>query len=223
VCLIVASQSSHAYDCPTCLASAGRLFASVGQRDYLRCEACHATFLRPDQLPSLEREREEYRLHRNRADDPAYRAFARPLAELLLARLESGCDGLDYGCGPDPALAASLRQAGHRVTLYDPLFHPDPEALRRQYDFIACSEVVEHFHRPAREFARLDALLKPGGWLAIQTTFQTRDAAFARWNYRRDPTHVVFYRQRTFERIALRHDWEPSFPSKKAALMKKRA
>ena len=209
--------------CPVCLAPAGRLFASIDGRDYLRCEACQATYLRREQQPTPEREFEEYRRHQNRADDPEYRAFVRQLAEPLLARLEPGREGLDYGCGPDSALAAILREAGHRMELYDPFFHPDLEALQRRYDFVTCSEVVEHFHHPAREFARLDALLKPGGWLAIQTTFQTDDAAFARWNYRRDPTHVVFYRSRTFEQIAVQLGWEPIFPSRNVTLMSKPA
>ncbi len=215
-------RSPNKTECPACLAPAGRLFASVGGRDYLRCEDCQATYLRREQQPSPEQEFEEYRRHQNRANDPDYRAFAQQLAEPLLARLETACEGLDYGCGPDSALAAILREAEHRVDVYDPFFHPDPEALQRRYDFVTCSEVVEHFHHPAREFARLDALLKPGGWLAIQTMFQTDDTAFARWHYRRDPTHVVFYRPRTFERIAFRHGWQPIFPSRNIALMKKR-
>jgi len=47
------------------------------------------------------------------------------------------------------------------------LFRPGSEALTRTCDFITCTEVAEHFHRPADEFRRLDALLKPGGWLAL--------------------------------------------------------
>lgn len=75
--------------------------------------------------------------------------------------------------------------------------------------------------RPAREFARLDALLEPGGWLAVLTTFQTEDAAFAGWHYRRDPTHVVFYRPQTFRRIARRHGWSCEIPCANVALMRK--
>jgi SAM-dependent methyltransferase len=207
--------------CPVCEVGASRLFATVQGRDYLRCEACQATFLHPGQLPSPEAERHEYILHRNRPEDPAYRDFLAQLARPLLARLAPGRSGLDYGCGPGPALAQMLREAGHRVTLYDPLFHPDREALQGQYDFITCTEVVEHFHHPAREFERLHALLKPGGWLAIQTCVQTDDAAFARWNYRRDPTHVVFYRQHTLTRIAHRHGWIPEFPARNVALLRR--
>lgn len=200
--------------CPVCREDRVRLFASVGGCDYLRCEDCQATFLHPDQLPSRAVERHEYGQHRNRPGDPAYRAFLAQLAAPLLQRLAPARSGLDYGCGPGPALAAMLQEAGHHVTLYDPFFHPQLEALKVRYDFITCTEVVEHFHQPAREFARLATMLKPGGLLAIQTCLQTDDARFARWNYRRDPTHVVFYREASFLRIALRHDWIMEIPAR---------
>ena len=209
--------------CPVCDREAGWLLASVDGRDYYRCRTCEATFLAPDQLPSAEQELDAYRLHCNDPDDPAYRGFLSQLAEPLLARLAPGAAGLDYGCGPGPALTALMRARGHSVALYDPFFYPDRGALRRTYDFITCTEVAEHFHHPAREFRKLDGLLKPGGWLAIQTTFQTDDARFARWNYRRDPTHVVFYRPHTFECIAQRHRWQPVFPSGNVVLLHKPA
>lgn len=107
------------------------------------------------------------------------------------------------------------------MTVYDPLFFDEPRALTQSYDFITCSEVAEHFHRPAEEFRLLDCLLKPGGLLAVMTTFQTDDAAFAGWHYRRDPTHVVFYRQATFERISFCHNWSCEFPTKNVALLSK--
>jgi SAM-dependent methyltransferase len=209
--------------CPVCDRDAGRLFASVDGRDYYRCQICQATFLAREQLPSPEQELDAYRLHCNDPNDPAYRSFLSPLAEPLLARLAPAADGLDYGCGPGPALAGLMRARGHCMALYDPFFHPDPGALERSYDFITCTEVVEHFHHPAREFERLDALLKPGGWLAIKTTFQTDDARFARWNYRRDPTHVVFYRPLTFRHIAQCHGWDPVFPDHNIVFMRKPA
>jgi len=131
--------------------------------------------------------------------------------------------GLDYGCGPGPALAMMLREAGHPMQAWDPFFAPDPDALVRRYDFVTCTEVVEHFHSPAAEFARLDALLRPGGWLGITTCLQTEDARFAAWHYRRDPTHVVFYRAVTFEVIAARFGWRCELPEKDVVLMHKPA
>ena len=40
----------------------------------------------------------------------------------------------------------------------------------------------------------LSYLVRPGGWTGVMTCFQTDDARLAHCHYRRDPTHVVFYR-----------------------------
>ncbi len=114
-----------------------------------------------------------------------------------------------------------LREAGHEVALYDPFFAPDAAVLERRYDFITCTEAAEHFHDPAGEFDRFDRMLRPGGWLALMTCFQTDDARFARWHYRRDPTHVVFYRAATFQCIARRFGWQCEVPCKDVVLMRK--
>lgn len=209
--------------CPVCISASVRPFMHVGGRDYLRCEACEATFLLPGQRPAAALERAEYRLHRNDADDPGYRRFLARLAEPLRARLAPAAQGLDYGCGPGPALAAMLRAAGHPMQVWDPFFAADPAPLARRYDFVTCTEVVEHFHDPAAEFARLDGLLRPGGWLGLTTCFQTDDARFAGWHYRRDPTHVVFYRAATFHVIARRFGWRCEIPARNVVLMRKPA
>ncbi|MBE0454738.1 MAG: class I SAM-dependent methyltransferase [Roseovarius sp.] len=193
----------------------------VDAHDYWRCPDCEATFLDPVQLPNRSVEDAQYRLHRNGLNDAGYRKFLARLTSPLLERLPAGLSGLDYGCGPGPALAAMLTEAGHRVAIYDPLFFDDPKLLDDQYDFITCTEVAEHFHHPFDEFARLDAMLKPGGWLAVMTMFQTEDAAFARWHYRRDPTHVVFYRETTFRVIATLHHWRCEIPCVNVALLSK--
>jgi SAM-dependent methyltransferase len=207
--------------CPVCRAAKPVPFANVDGRAYWACETCQARFLEPEQHPSPEDELARYRQHRNCVDDPRYRRFLSNLAVPLLERLAPGLRGLDYGCGPGPALAAMLEEAGHDMALYDPYFHPDPAALERTYDFITCSETAEHFHRPAEEFERLGAMLRPGGWLGLMTCFQTDDARFAGWHYRKDPTHVVFYREATMHTIAARHGWVCEIPAKDIALMHK--
>jgi SAM-dependent methyltransferase len=207
--------------CPVCRTWAAVPFQSVGGRDYWRCGSCEARFLDPAQLPALADERAEYLRHQNDPDDPRYRRFLARLVDPLLAALGQAREGLDFGCGPGPALAAMLREAGHRVALYDPYFHPDPAALAQRYDFVACAEVAEHFHHPAQAFDRLDGLLRPGGLLAVLTCFQTDDARFADWHYRRDPTHVVFYREQTFRMLAAQRGWECEIAAKDVALMRK--
>lgn len=200
---------------------AAEQFLSVDGQDYWRCGGCALRFLDPGQLPDREVERAHYRHHENDPEDPGYRRFLWRLAEPLLQRLGVGRRGLDYGCGPGPALAMMLREAGHEMALYDPLFRPDPAPLEKTYDFVTCSEVAEHFHEPACEFERFDRLLRPGGWLAVMTCFQDDDAAFARWHYRRDPTHVVFYRAETFRKLAALRGWSCEIPVKDVVLMRK--
>jgi len=213
----VNGPGQSAIECPVCRAAkAGTFFPG-----YRICPVCEAVFLDPARLPGREEERERYLLHENDPADPGYRNFLSRLAGPLLRRLLPGREGLDYGCGPGPALARILEEAGHRVRLYDPFFHPDNRALERQYDFVTCSETVEHFHRPAEEFERLDKLLRPGGWLAVMTAFRPAGREFAAWYYRRDPTHVVFYREATFRRLAGRFGWKPEFPARDVFLGRK--
>ena len=180
-------------NCPVCLDAAPSPFQRLGQLDYWRCTACEATFLDPGHHPSRDAEHAHYLHHENDPDDPRYRKFLAKLSDPLLERLSPNQTGLDYGCGPGPALAAVMREAGHRVALYDPFFAPDPAPLAERYDFITCTEVAEHFHQPAAEFDRLDGMLRPGSWLGVMTCFQTDDAKFVDWHYqptRRSEQHV---------------------------------
>jgi SAM-dependent methyltransferase len=207
--------------CPLCGTERNRSIAEIEGTVYWRCEACDLRFLDPAFLPTLSEEAETYSHHRNEVDDPDYRRFLARLAEPLAAKLAPGSRGLDHGCGPGPALAAMLSEAGYPMALYDPIFQPDPEALARAYDFITCTEVAEHFHDPAAEFIRFDRLLRPGGWLGLMTMFAPEDTAFAAWHYRRDPTHVVFYSAETFAWIATHHGWTLEIPRDHVVLMRK--
>lgn len=207
--------------CRLCGAVVGPFLTGTDGHHYQRCPRCMITQLDARQLPLPAEEHAQYRLHQNDPADPGYRRFVAQLALPLCDRMTAAAEGLDYGCGPGSALAALLGEAGHRVTLYDPLFAPDPEALGRNYDFIACCEVAEHFHDPRAEFARLDRLLRPGGWLAVMTCFQDDDGAFAGWHYRRDPTHVVFYRAESFAWLAGHLGWRLELPARNVALLQK--
>ncbi len=194
---------------------------TVGASPYWRCEACLATFLDPSRRPSPDAERAHYLTHENDPADPGYRTYVGRLVTPLLERLAPDSEVLDYGCGPASAAAALLREAGHRVSLFDPFFAPDEVVLAASYDFITCTEAAEHFHDPGAEFARLDGLLRPGGWLGIMTCFQTDDARFAAWRYRADPTHVVFYREATMRHVAGQLGYSCEIPCKDVALMRK--
>lgn len=207
--------------CPVCQEGALVPFRQVGHQSYLRCSNCTATIMAPQSRLTTEQEREIYDLHDNDTADAGYRRFLARLADPLMGRLPEGARGLDFGCGPGPALAQMFTEAGFDMALYDPFFHPQPAALDTRYDFITCTEVVEHLHHPAEVFRQLDALLKPGGWLGIMTCFQTDDARFDNWHYRRDPTHVVFYREATFQWLAEHYGWYLEIPRKDVVLLQK--
>jgi 2-polyprenyl-3-methyl-5-hydroxy-6-metoxy-1,4-benzoquinol methylase len=205
--------------CPVCRAPDPAPFGLFDGLGYWRCDQCQARGLNPAHYRDAATERAEYDKHQNDIHDPGYRAFLDRLAAPLRTRLTPTARGLDYGCGPGPALAHMLREAGHDMATYDPFYAADATVLDAQYDFITCTETAEHFHAPADEFDRLGAMLRPGGWLALMTTFQTEDARFASWHYRMDPTHVVFYRAATLTHIAASRGWSCETPRKDVALM----
>ncbi len=186
--------------CPLC-AGESMAYAEDRRRAYFRCGRCELVFADPASRPSAEAEKAEYDRHQNDESDPRYRRFLGRLAVPLLGRLSRGMCGLDYGCGPGPALARMLEEAGMVVEVHDPFYAPNPEALTRRYDFVTCTEVVEHFHAPARDWARLAGLVRPGGWLGVMTKLVISRERFAAWHYKEDPTHVAFYGPATFDRI----------------------
>jgi len=208
-------------DCPVCRSPDTSHFQSVRGREYYRCGSCEATFLSPAQLPTPNEEHAQYETHENDVEDPGYRAFLDRLAGPLLSRLPAPATGLDFGCGPAPALAHMLREAGHHVRCYDPFYAPDTAPLTDSYDFITATEVVEHLHDPAGTFELFESLLRPGGILGVMTEFLTDDSRFAGWHYRRDISHVVFYCEQTLRDIAGRFGWEIEIPRKNVSIFTK--
>jgi SAM-dependent methyltransferase len=204
--------------CPLCSRGDALLYHEDERRRYHRCRECLLIFVDPGQRPSREEESERYREHRNVAGDEGYEAFLRRLSDPVSARLDPGARGLDFGCGPEPVLAAIMARQGFDMRSYDPLFHPDPSVLTDRYDFITCSEVLEHVHEPGSLLPRLGSMLRPGGLLGIMTRFPGHEHPFATWWYRRDPTHLCFYGEETMQWLALRHDWRLEIPRRDVAL-----
>jgi 2-polyprenyl-3-methyl-5-hydroxy-6-metoxy-1,4-benzoquinol methylase len=90
--------------------------------------------------------------------------------------------------------------------------------LARTYDFVTCTEVMEHFHEPGRELAIIARLLRRGSLLAVSTALIDDGTDFSTWWYARDETHVSFYRRKTLAWIAERFHWELSDVSANGAL-----
>lgn len=207
--------------CNLCRSDAASSFQTLDKKVYWACRVCGCKYL--DKFHFVEREEEEQRYleHNNDIKDKAYRLFLSKLSDPLKEKISLGSHGLDFGCGTGPALADMLTQDGYEVSLYDPFFYPDKNVLSKQYDFVTCTETAEHFHNPCKEFNRLDDLLKPGAWLGIMTSFLTSDDEFENWYYRRDPTHVTFYCEKTFQVIASQRNWKCEIKSKDVVLLQK--
>lgn len=188
--------------CILCLAENPSPIASQGQPDrYFHCMTCDLRFLNPSLRLPPDEEKARYLSHNNDVSDVRYQKFVEPLYLEIRNRAPENSQGLDFGAGTGPVLAHKLNQAGFRVSLYDPYFWPDKQALEHAYDFIVACEVIEHLYAPRVEFERLRDLLKPGGTLALMTTFYDDGIDFETWYYRRDPTHVAFYSNSTFHWI----------------------
>jgi len=213
-------STQHHLSCPLCVCRDSVVpFARDAIREYLICANCDLVFVPPQYHPAADVEKRRYDMHHNDPKDAGYRRFLSQMADPLKARLPAGAEGLDFGSGPTGALALLLEEAGFRMNRYDPFYAPDAAILDREYDIVACSEVVEHFHQPAREWELLFRLVKPGGWLGIMTLLREHETDFTTWWYCRDITHVCFYSRRTFEWTALRYGLAVEFIGASVALL----
>jgi len=187
--------------CPLCLNTSLDEYDAIAGIFYLQCIKCGSVFKRPEYFPTLAEERARYLLHENNPDNAGYQAFVMPLVNSVLKSVPNLAVGLDFGAGTGPVAAKILEKKGYKLTLYDPFFHPNKDALNTTYDFIICCEVIEHFHRPHEEFQLLRKLLKPGGTLFCMTYLLPNKSVFKDWYYKNDPTHVIFYAERSIKWI----------------------
>jgi len=189
-------------ECPLCTAGEAALFHRDSRREYRHCDICGLVFVPSRYFLTPEAENRCYDQHQNDPTDERYRRFLSRLAEPLLEVLSPGASGLDFGCGPGPTLSLMLAEAGHPTSIFDPIYEPDPEVWRQQYDFVTATEVVEHLHHPLLDLQRIWNVLLPGGWLGIMTKRVLNQSAFANWHYKNDPTHVIFFADETFSWLA---------------------
>ncbi len=129
--------------------------------------------------------------------------------------------GLNFGRVVTPALIDELAINGHQLYQYDPFFAPQHKVLKQQYDFICCYKVFEHFRFPNREWRLLCSLLKPGGWMAINTQLLTELTGFSKWHHKNNLTHVSFYQQATFQYLAYQAEFKLLFASNDLILVQK--
>ncbi|WP_457616404.1 methyltransferase domain-containing protein [Lutibacter sp.] len=187
-------------NCPLCN-SKSELFSTIKETPYYKCCTCKGIFMHPNFFVSNTAEKKRYQTHNNDVNDPHYQQFVNPIVSNILKCFNTKHHGLDFGSGTGPVITKLLRDANYNVTTYDPFFDNNIHALKTNYNFIACCEVIEHFHSPNKEFKLLKSLLKPKGKLFCMTDVYHKGINFENWYYKNDETHVFFYQKDTFEWI----------------------
>ncbi len=178
-----------------------RLFFQMPGKRYYQCLKCRGVFLDPLCRIPRKHEKLRYEEHINDVKNRGYRNFVSPLVSKISEKFDKNHCGLDFGAGTGPVASELLREKGYSPELYDPFFYKNPKALLKNYDFIICCEVIEHFRNPAKEFGLLRSLLKPAGILFCQTELYCEKTDFKSWYYKNDPTHIFFYHLNTLRFI----------------------
>lgn len=186
--------------CPLCSGSSS-LFYKHKQRDFLQCRNCCSVFLHPKDFLSPEAEQAHYLQHNNDPEDKGYQDYIRPVVDAILQDFDANGNGLDFGSGTGSPIVKLLEDNNYNIKQYDLFFHNHTQVLQQQYDYIAASEVAEHFKEPHKEFSLLKSLLKSNGKLYIMTGLWLGNTDFASWYYKNDHTHVFLYHPSAFEWI----------------------
>ncbi len=191
---------SKTISCPLCGAET-KFYAAFRNKDYYRCLNCRSVMMDAAFFLTPAEEKNRYDQHNNDVNDPRYRNFVQPIVDSVTNSFTREANGLDFGAGPGPVVAVLLREQRYQVALYDPYYWNQPELLQQSYDYIICSEVIEHFRFPRQEFSLLHSLLLPGGSLFCMTELFRDDIDFSHWSYNTDPTHYFFYHRQSLEYI----------------------
>lgn len=198
-------------NCPLCHHTDHSNFHVGKKRRYLRCVRCSLVFVPPDERLDPIDERARYEKHQNSPEDAGYVNFLSPFVTSLGQRLPQGAKGLDYGAGPGPTVSVMLEKMGFSVSLYDIFFHPDTSLFDEQFQFVTCTEVIEHCFSPMADIQRMWSILEPGGVLGVMTEMVIDKEQYANWHYIRDDTHVCFFSKESFHWIGEKLGSDPIF------------
>ena len=209
-------------NCPLCHSANVEAYTCDKHRSYMQCRCCELVFVERAHYLKREAEKAIYDLHENAVADPGYRKFLSRLFIPLSGQLEAQSHGLDFGCGPAPALAEMFKEQGFHIDVYDSFYCDQKEVFDRQYDFVTATEVIEHLHQPGEKIRMLWNILRRGGCLGIMTKLVTSKQAFQSWHYKNDLTHVCFFSQPTLRWLADSLHAEVSFYGDDVAIITKR-
>jgi len=189
-------QNTTSSTCPLCN-KPGNIFHQIKRKSYYRCTNCLGIFVDPEKRPDSKEEKIRYEEHNNDIEDKGYQQFVSPITSAIMSNYSKNDKGLDFGAGTGPVISKVLNDNNYQIVLYDPFFHNYSELLETKYDYIACCEVIEHFHNPKKEFKLLKSLLNKNGSLYCMTDIYDENTTLKNWYYLNDPTHVFIFHEKT--------------------------
>lgn len=181
-------------NCPLCQNKSTNFFKNI----YFKCSCCKGIFKKSNLHLKGKDEKNIYDKHVNISTDIKYQNFLSPITNSVLNDFSSNTKGLDFGSGKDSAIVKVLRDNKYKIEAYDLFYKDDKSLLEKKYDYITCSEVIEHFQNPKKEFELLLSMLKENAALYLMTEIYDESISFEKWYYKNDPTHIFFYQKETF-------------------------
>lgn len=184
-----------------------------------QCNNCKLIFKNPNIYLTAQEDLQRYSFHQNNSLDQGYIDFLNRLVNPLSNFLPVTYSALDFGCGPGPTLSKLLNKKSGETFNYDPIFFNDQKLLEKKYDVVTATEVVEHFKSAQSDWTLLVGLVAPKGLLAIMTQMFNDSIDYQSWWYKNDPTHVVFYQEKTFNYLANQFSLEKIYDDKKSVII----
>lgn len=215
-------------ECPMCRAAEARYFGNKNGYTLFRCGACGFLYLDP--MPAAEDVARLYEGAAGAAIESYPKAASRRRRGFIkaakFARYIRGRDILDVGCGGGFVVDA-MRCAGARAVGIDPHgpsidyarrtfpeceFHcgvaESFQTTGRKFDFLYCSEVIEHVPDADSFTAALAELCRPGGFVFITTPdigHWRVPKDLVSWDLVDPPQHVRYFTTESLRLLLERH------------------
>ncbi len=210
--------------CKICQKTVTSFYDDYMQCETYHCKACQFIFKDEAAIISRDKELKVYEQHNNTEENLGYVAMFQDFMEKTLLPFRDNIESvLDFGSGPNPVLASLMSKEGFDVEHYDKFFSPEKVYEGKRYDLITSTEVIEHIADIPTLFTFFSDHLKPQGYLALMTQFHPdEEEAYLKWWYRRDPTHISFFRPHTFTILAKEYGFKFCYhDDKKLILLQK--